>query len=214
MGKDAMERRYFPFELRAAADDEGTMLAGYAAVFDELSVEIWGFREKIAAGAFTDTIANDDIRSLWNHDTNWVLGRTTNQTLRLAEDEIGLAVEIEPPETQMGRDALVSIRRGDVNQMSFAFATLEDRWDIDENEQYVRTLLRVKLYEVSPVTFPAYPATSIAVRAGEMDPVYGIRPQVPAEVQRALAEAAGTPPAARARRAAMGRRLRMAEAMR
>lgn len=214
MGKEQVERRFFPFELRAAADDEGTMLAGYAAVFDELSVEIWGFREKIAAGAFTDTIANDDIRSLWNHDTNWVLGRTTNQTLRLAEDEIGLAVEIEPPETQMGRDALVSIRRGDVNQMSFAFATLEDRWDIDENEQYVRTLLRVKLYEVSPVTFPAYPATSIAVRAGEMDPVYGIRPQVPAEVQRALAEAAGTPPAARARRAAMGRRLRMAEAMR
>lgn len=210
MGKEQIERRFFPFELRAAGDGEGNTLGGYAAVFDELSVEIWGFREKIAPGAFADTIANDDIRSLWNHDTNWVLGRTTNQTLRLAEDETGLAVEIEPPDTQIGRDAVVSIRRGDVSQMSFAFATLEDRWDIDDNEQYIRTLLRVKLYEVSPVTFPAYPATSIGVRAGEPDPVFGIRPQVPAEVQRALAEARSGPLRARARLAAMKRRLRMA----
>lgn len=209
---EGLERRYFPFELRAADEGDGNMLAGYAAVFDELSVEIWGFREKIAAGAFADTIAVDDIRSLWNHNTDWVLGRTTNETLRLSEDETGLAVEIDPPDTQIGRDAVVSIRRGDVSQMSFAFAVLDQKWDIDENEQYIRTLLRVKLYEVSPVTFPAYPATSIAVRAGEMDPVYGHRPQIPAEVQRALAEAASEPLRARARRAAMARRLRMAAA--
>jgi len=180
-------------------------------VFMTPSILVWpATAMMIAAGAFADSLAQDDIRSLWNHDTNWVLGRTTNETLRLSEDETGLAVEIDPPDTQMGRDAVVSIRRGDVSQMSFAFAVLDQKWDIDENEQYVRTLLRVKLYEVSPVTFPAYPATSVAVRAGETDPVYGIRPQVPAEVQRALAEAASEPLRARARLAAMKRRLRMA----
>jgi len=206
-----LERRFCPFEIRAAGEDDGKTLAGYAAVFDSLSVEIWGFREKIAAGAFADSLAVDDIRSLWNHDTNWVLGRTVNGTLTLREDEQGLAFELTPPDTQMGRDALVSIRRGDVNQMSFGFATLEDKWDIDENEQYIRTLLRVKLYEISPVTFPAYTATSVGVRSGETDPVYGLRPQIPAEVQRALHEAA-THDQARARLAAMQRQLRMARA--
>lgn len=206
-----MERRYCSFEVRAAAEGDDSTLRGYAAVFNSLSVEMWGFREQIAPGAFADSVAGDDVRALWNHDTNWVLGRTTNGSLALAEDENGLAFELTPPDTQMGRDALVSIRRGDVSQMSFGFATLEDKWDIDENEQYVRTLLRVKLYEISPVTFPAYPATTVAVRGA--DPVYGEIPQIPADVQRAL-PAAADPGQARARRAERERELRLAEVAR
>lgn len=206
-----MERRYCSFEVRAAEEGDDKTLRGYAAVFNSLSVEMWGFREQIAPGAFADSIAGDDVRALWNHDTNWVLGRTTNGSLALTEDENGLAFELMPPDTQMGRDALVSIRRGDVSQMSFGFATLEDKWDIDENEQYVRTLLRVKLYEISPVTFPAYPATTVAVRGA--DPVYGEIPQIPADVQRALPAAADLGQA-RARRAERERELRLAEAAR
>ena len=96
-------------------------IEGHAAVFDSLSVELWGFFEEIAPGAFADSIeAGDDVRALFNHDPNYVLGRSRNGTLRLAEDEVGLRVEFEPPDTQQARDVVTLIERGDVNQMSFA----------------------------------------------------------------------------------------------
>ena len=101
--------------------------------------------------------------ALWNHDTNHVLGRTTAGALRLDEDGHGLKVEIDPPGSAAG--FVESIERGDVSQMSFGFKVLEDRWDEDEEGQDIRTLLRVKLYEVSPVAFPAYPDTEVGVRA-------------------------------------------------
>ncbi|MGE3487920.1 MAG: HK97 family phage prohead protease [Nitrospira sp.] len=168
---------------RAAGEGEQEvrLLTGYAAVFDTLSVELWGFRERIAKGAFGNSLG-DDVRALWNHDTNHVLGRTTNATLRLAEDEIGLHVEIDPPSSPMADSFVASVERGDVNQMSFAFRTLEDTWDEDEEGQLIRTLTKVKLYEVSPVTFPAYPATSISARKDEL---YGIIPEIPKEFRRA-----------------------------
>lgn len=202
-----MERRFCPLELRAKQDDEGATLAGYAAVFDSLSVEMWGFREKIAPGAFAASIEGDDVRALWNHNTDYVLGRTKNGTLELREDETGLAFELTPPATQLARDLVASVQRGDVDQMSFGFAVLEDAWDIDENEQYVRTLRKVKLYEISPVTFPAYPATSVSARG---DDTYGEIPQIPAEVQRALSLAAGAGQA-QVRAAFRARRLRLME---
>ena len=160
-----MERRILDVEsLEVRADDEGKVktIAGYAAVFDKLSVVMWGFREKIAPGAFRESL-KEDVRALWNHDTNHVLGRTTAGTLRLDEDGHGLKVEIDPPGSAAG--FVESIERGDVSQMSFGFKVLEDRWDEDEEGQDIRTLLRVKLYEVSPVAFPAYPDTEVGVRA-------------------------------------------------
>lgn len=163
---NGMERRVVEvgqLEVRAAKDAEspGTIV-GYAAVFNMLSVVLWGFREKIAPGAFGASLA-DDVRALWNHDTNHVLGRTTAGTLRLAEDAHGLKVEIDPPSSAAGW--VESIRRGDVSQMSFGFRVLEDTWDEDEEGQEIRTLIKVKLYEVSPVAFPAYPDTEVGVRA-------------------------------------------------
>ena len=148
-----MERRFFPTELRAEGNEgERTTLAGYAAVFDQLSVVLYGmFREKISRGAFAGALSGD-VRALWNHDTNLPLGRTKAGTLRLEEDAHGLRVEIDPPTTQAGRDALVSVQRGDVDQMSFGFRTVEDRWDIDAEEQVIRTLQQVKSI---PVEVPA-----------------------------------------------------------
>ena len=151
-----------PCEFRADADG---VLRGYAAVFDE-EVEIFpGFREKVRRGAFKKTITESpDIRALWNHDTNFVMGRTTNGTLQLREDDHGLAIEIHPPDSQWARDDVESIRRGDVTQMSFAFRVIKSLWiEDEEDDSVIRELLEVRLFEVSPVTFPAYPTTEIAL---------------------------------------------------
>jgi len=128
---------------------------------------MWGYREKIRAGAFAETLGKDDIRALFNHDPNYVLGRNRAGTLTLSEDEKGLRIESTPPDTQWARDLIVSIKRRDIDQMSFAFVTLKDEWDEEDPQNVVRTLVKVRLYDVSPVTFPAYPATDVAVKSGE-----------------------------------------------
>jgi len=160
-----VERRNYPIhELRVSQDDaEEPKITGYAALFNTLSEEMWGFRERIKSGAFAKTIKDADIRSLWNHDSNYVLGRNTAGTLTLREDKKGLAFEIQPPDTQWANDLLVTMRRGDVDQMSFGFQTLRDEW-MTEEDVTVRTLVEVKLFDISPVTFPAYPGTSAQVR--------------------------------------------------
>lgn len=142
-------------------------MAGHAAVFDELSEEIFGFKEKIRPGAFARTIQQADVRALWNHDANFVLGRSKSGTLRLAEDARGLAVEIDPPKTQWARDLLVTMRRGDVDQMSFGFRVIRESWEGTAGEP-VRVLEEVELFDVSPVTFPAYPQTDVSARSAAM----------------------------------------------
>ena len=163
-----LERRALEaVELRAESpgnDDEMPALVGHAAVFDRLSEDLGGFRERIAPGAFEATLAEDDIRALINHRDEYVLGRNRAGTLRLAEDDEGLSVRIEPPETSYARDLVASIERGDISGMSIGFRTITDEWNMEDGEP-VRTLKAVRLYDVSPVTFPAYPATDVALRA-------------------------------------------------
>jgi len=158
-------RNFVISEIRANAGDDGVRkISGYAAVFNSESEDLGGFVEKIAPGAFTNSLLADDIRSLWNHNSDFPLGRVKARTLSLAEDLKGLKFEIIPPDTQYARDLLTSIERGDVDQMSFGFYTKNDDWERVGNK-IVRTLLDVQLLEVSPVTFPAYPQTSAAVRS-------------------------------------------------
>lgn len=177
-----MERRLIASELRAVSDDGKRTIGGYAAVFNSLSVVLWDFREEIKPGAFTQSIATNNVRGLWNHDTGEVLGVTGNGTLRLREDEHGLLFEMDLPDTQRGRDAFTLIQRGDVANMSFGFRTLPDgdEWRIDADGQYIRTLKAVDLLEVSPVTFPAYPATEVGVRSAWGDVV-----QIPDAIRQA-----------------------------
>jgi len=164
-----LERRALTLkELRVAeAEGKDTHIEGYASVFDSWSETLGGelpFREKVCKGAFAESIANDDIRALYNHDPNYVLGRNKAGTLELIEDERGLYVKIKPPKAQWAKDLLASIKRGDVDAMSFGFSVILDKWYAAEGAD-IRELIKVKLYDVSPVTFPAYPATECDVRS-------------------------------------------------
>ena len=173
MSQPDIERRHFlcdalAIETRAGKDGkERRLIVGHAAVFNQLSDDLGGFREQVATGAFKEAITTDDVRALWNHNPDYVLGRNRSSTLTLAEDARGLAIEIDPPDTQWARDLLVSIDRGDVNQMSFAFSVRANgqNWGKEDDGTYVRTLTRVRLYDVSPVTYPAYPQTDVAARS-------------------------------------------------
>lgn len=163
---DGIERRVFTvigLETRAADGDQPARLAGYAAVFDSMSEEMWGFREVIRPGAFAKSLGGD-VRALFNHNPDLILGRTKSKTLTLREDQRGLYIEILPPDTGFARDLMVSVARGDVDQMSFGFRTVKDSWK-DENGKVTRELLEVDVFDVSPVTFPAYAETEIAVRS-------------------------------------------------
>lgn len=163
-----IERRAFAvvgLELREASGKR--QLRGHAAVFHQLSEDLGGFREQIAPGAFLEAIEKDDIRALFNHNPDFVLGRNMAKTLRLSEDLRGLAIEIDLPDTQTVRDLVVApIERGDVSQMSFGFSVRPggQDWAKDDEGRTIRTLKKLRLYDVSPVTFPAYPQTDIAVR--------------------------------------------------
>lgn len=163
-----LERRFFQVtELRMNADDAGKKtMRGYAAVFDSLSPDLGGFKEKIAKGAFAGSVGSGDVRALFNHDPSQVLGRSKAGTLRMIEDDHGLAIEIDPPDTQLGRDLSVLMERGDITQMSFGFFVRNDAW-AKVNGAWERTLLDVDLLDVSPVTYPAYPQTEIALRGLE-----------------------------------------------
>jgi uncharacterized protein len=147
--------------------DESPRIKGHAAVFNTLSQNLGWYREMIAPGAFAEAVKSDDVRALWNHNPDHVLGRNKANTLILSEDERGLAIEIIPPDTQLARDLAISIERGDITQMSFAFSVRPngDSWGQDDEGNDVRTLTNVRLYDVSPVTYPAYTETDVAVRS-------------------------------------------------
>ena len=156
-------------ELRIEAQECGGLpvIEGHAAVFDSLSQDLgflFPFKERISRGAFKASVDRDDRRALWNHDANYVLGRNRAGTLELAETAKGLLVRIHPPETTWAKDLTESIKRGDVTQMSFGFVVERETWTV-ENGEDIRTLEQVKLYDVSPVTFPAYLDTDVGVRS-------------------------------------------------
>jgi HK97 family phage prohead protease len=147
-----------------AAQEESRTISGYAAVFDSDSEDLGGFTERIERGAFAEAIKVSDVRALFNHDNNMILARTASGTLRIYEDERGLKYEFEAPNTTAGNDVLEMIKRGDISQSSFGFRVEKDSWTKRDGTTY-RTIKKVKqLYDVSPVTFPAYPEASVAVR--------------------------------------------------
>jgi HK97 family phage prohead protease len=191
---DAMERRSFPLQIRAAseegAESPSPKLSGYAAVFGSETELFPGVFEMIDPGAFDKTLAENDIRAVWNHNTDIVLGRTKNKTLALSADKRGLHTEIDPPSTDLVRDMCVApILRGDVDQMSFGFNVLREKWEERADGTLLITLIEARLWEVSPCTIPAYPDTQISARSMERIEEFRQRRQA-AEVQSAPGQTA------------------------
>ena len=160
-----IERRFVPAtELRIAEKNGKKFIQGYSALFNVLSDDLGGFKERIAPGAFSDVLTGDTW-SLFNHNPDNILGRTTAGTLTLKEDDRGLFMETELPDTDIAGRVITHIERGDVSQQSFGFITLDASWDTVDGID-VRTLKKVKdLLDVGPVIFAAYPQTSVGLRS-------------------------------------------------
>lgn len=179
------ERRFnsaAPVELRV--DGDSKKIVGTAAVYydgtERTEYLLWDTKrervvERIMPGAFGKALERkDDTRGLFNHNPNQILGRTTAGTMQLSTTGIGLGYEIDPGDTSVARDVMEHLRRGDVTGSSFAFIADEERWtdtkDADGKWHSVREILSVTLFDVGPVTYPAYEATSSGVReARDMD---------------------------------------------
>ena len=161
---EVVEQRAYDGELKAAV--EGRTVEGYASVFNSMSEDLGGFREIILPGAFSNVLDND-VRALYNHDSNYLLARTTSGTLELKEDDKGLYYRFEMPNTSYGNDMLELFRRGDLSQSSFGFTVEKDSWRMEEG-QHVRYIERVgSLFDVSPVVYPAYASASSGLRSAE-----------------------------------------------
>ena len=170
-----IERRTFTVRnIETRQEGDGTMrLAGYAAVFNDPSVPL-PFSERIAPGAFRKTLSETpDVRLLINHE-GLPLARTKNNTLTLTEDENGLYIDAILPDTSEARDLWTLVQRGDVDQMSFAFRVIRQSWNKDRTE---RTLTEVSLADgdVSVVTYPAYPTTTVEAREHLRNAVLAIK---------------------------------------
>lgn len=155
-------------QLRAQGD--GRTLEMFIP-FESESVDM-GFREKIDAGAFTRSIRagrssqRNDIFALWSHDSSQPLARQANDTLDFEEDAGGVtALATLQPDIDYHERALKAVKAGLVRGTSFGFETVRDEWAYDDDGEATRTLLEVKLFEVSPVVFPAYPESDLQARS-------------------------------------------------
>lgn len=166
------ERRFVitptKIEVRTSADGVKTY-RGYAAKFNSWSDDLGGFREIINQGFFDKVLTGMDVRMLFNHDVNYVLGRSVSATMRYGQDDIGLWFEYDDPATTWSRDLGITIARNDVNQCSFGFIVSEEGQVWRETPTgFERTLLAggcTELFDLSVVTFPAYRDTSVAGRS-------------------------------------------------
>ena len=153
------------FEQRAEGAVGGGKIAGYAAMFNVLSSDLGGFKERIAPGAF-DKVLDQDVRAVFNHDPSLLLGRSSAGTLRMSVDGTGLAYEVDLPDTTLARDLSELMNRGDISQSSFRFSVLKDSWVMGDDGGEIRTIEQVgTLVDVSPVTYPAYPDATVAKRS-------------------------------------------------
>ena len=140
------------------------VIEGYFALY-ESETELWaGSYEIISKGAFENTIQKNDIRALWNHNTQYVLGRNKNGSLQLKADDKGLFASIKLPNTQYAEDLYSLVQRGDIDQASFGFNILDEELEELANGGYRWRIKDIDLHEISVVTFPAYENTSVQAR--------------------------------------------------
>ena len=181
-----IEHRTIKCEFRVSGDSGKQTIYGYAAKFGVRSDDMGGWVEVIAPNAFDAALAtNPDVRGLWNHNPDHILGRTSSGTMRISKDDIGLAYEIDPPDTQVARDLMVSMQRGDVSQSSFGMVCRDASWSYDEaSGMEVRTVKQADLWDCSPVCFPAYPAATSGVRSLPADMPVEVRSKIAAKYSK------------------------------
>ena len=174
MKREAEKRFITRADLRMKPAADGTasnILQGYALRYNSFSEDLGGFKEVLKPGAFAESLKTADVRALIDHKSELLLGRTSSGTLKLADDEDGLAFEDDLPDVSYARDLKVTVGRGDKDGMSFGFYCLEAEWSAfpgDEDTGLVlRTIVRAEIFEISCVTFPAYTETSAAMRSLE-----------------------------------------------
>lgn len=159
------ETRTISIEFKSSQEGTGRTVEGYAALYSEVSGELYGFEEVIEPGAF-DNANFSDVRALFNHDPSQILARTASGTMVITPDEKGLRYSFEMPETTLGNDLLVMMKRGDISQSSFAFTIENDTWEERTGMLPLRRILSVEtVYDVSPVTYPAYTQTTATARS-------------------------------------------------
>lgn len=162
------ERRWIPNDSalkphkRADSEEEEPMICGHASVFNQ-SADLGYFVERVAPGAFTKTIQADDVRALFNHDPSLVIGRS-NRNLRMSEDSVGLYFEVDMPNTSVSRDLQENIRTGLISQCSIGFYARGAELS-KQDGVWTRTLTEIQLFDVSPVTYPAFPTTDVSMRS-------------------------------------------------
>lgn len=164
----AREQRILPIEAewRESGSGGGQMtVRGHASVYERLSLDLGGFRERIARGAFDKVLDRDpDVHLVWDHSTRHVLARTKNKTLELRADPVGLHYWAKTAPTSYAADLRILMERGDIDQASFAFTVARDEWEIDDDESVTRTILEVgELYDVTITAQGAYPQTDSKV---------------------------------------------------
>jgi uncharacterized protein len=172
LGPGGLETRTVPAEHTRAADDNGPTITGLGSVYGQTSTIGGTFSdwdEEVVAGAWSETIKNGDIRSMMNHDANWLLGRTTSGSLRLKDTEEGLRYEIDiNPDDPNAMSAHARVSRGDISGSSVWFRVIAEQWtepdDGNDLERPLRQILEAQLFEVGPVVFPAFPATTSTAR--------------------------------------------------
>ncbi|CDH18337.1 Phage phi-C31 gp35-like protein [Xenorhabdus bovienii str. kraussei Quebec] len=161
------------FEIRTASlSANNKKLTGYVIKWNSRSQILWDeFVEQFAPSAFRASLtAGADVRALYEHDHMNLLGRTTSGTLQLSEDASGLRFELTPPDTQLGRDVLALVERGDISGMSFGFRAIKDQWDTSQTP-YVRTVLEAELREITITSLPAYPESGVEIAKRSLNAV-------------------------------------------
>jgi len=184
------EMRYAGVELRASGSDGKMVIKGRPAVYNSLSKDLGGFREVLMRGCFDESLDDPEIYATFNHNDSAIIGRVSAGTLQVSSDNIGLTMRCELPNNTVGRDLYESIKRGDVNKMSFGMFVSDDDWDEGTDEFgdkfQRRSVKRARIFEVSPVTTPAYDASSVSARSlfpdGQPERIKLVTPPAVAEV--------------------------------
>lgn len=159
------------FEVTRQAETENDfVIEGYFALYESETELFEGMFEIITKGAFDNTL-NNDIRALWNHDTQYVLGRNKSGTLELRTDDKGLFAIVKLPKTQYAQDLYTLVQRGDVDQASFGFNILGEDLEELASGGYRWRINEIDLHEISVVTFPAYENTSVQARAKQVEEI-------------------------------------------